>query len=265
MKEKLKKITDSTINDLLQQEVIMPSLYFETFDQKSKALNIDFEDSHVKKELDDLICKEFSTIDAYMNKTIKSISSAKTLAEDAKEAISNQDEVALGTLSLKMEELQKQLQSVQEEIYLDTFTKTYNRKWLFNNFINEKGNIINNGLIFFIKIDSYDYVTKTHGNLIADNLLLFILNFIKNELEKENISFKISRYYTNQFIVLLNEDIKSTTVITHQIKTLLKDKTLKSKSGIMLQPKFDDVLLQYNRNDNFQYLLEIIQEKLNSN
>lgn len=265
MKVKLKEITDRTINDLLQKEIIMPSLYFETFDKKSKDLNINFEDVEIIKEMNTLITEEFEIIDKYMNKTIKTLNKASTLTKEAQEAISNQDEVVLSNLHIQMEILEKQLLLVQEEIYTDSFTKTYNKKWLYNNLLNKNTKLLNEGLMLFIKVDSFDYISSTHGNLIADNLLLFILNFIKTQLGNEGINFKVVRYFTNQFIFLLDENMKSSTIILHQIKNMIKDKTLKSKSGIIIQPKFLDVLLKFNKNDDFHDILELVQEKLLNN
>ena len=44
MKKELEQITNLTINELLNKEIILPSLYFEKFNYHAKKMEIDLED-----------------------------------------------------------------------------------------------------------------------------------------------------------------------------------------------------------------------------
>lgn len=66
MKEKLKEITDLTINELLEEEVILPSEYFECFDKHAKLSEIELKDDSFEKEVDELLLNEISSINNYV-------------------------------------------------------------------------------------------------------------------------------------------------------------------------------------------------------
>ena len=61
MKKQLKKITDLTINELLNNEIILPSTYLDKFNYHAKELEVDLDDENFNKELNNLILKDFHT------------------------------------------------------------------------------------------------------------------------------------------------------------------------------------------------------------
>ena len=68
MKTKLKKITDKTVQDLLQNEIILPSSYFESFDKNAKDIKVDITDSDFEKEVSEVLVQELKVINEYMKK-----------------------------------------------------------------------------------------------------------------------------------------------------------------------------------------------------
>ena len=62
MKKQLKKITDITINELLNKDVIMPSIYFEKFNKNARTVNINLEDTSFVKELNNILIEDFNSI-----------------------------------------------------------------------------------------------------------------------------------------------------------------------------------------------------------
>ena len=70
MKNELKKITDITINELLNKDVIMPSIYFEKFNKNARTLEINLSDSSFNKELNQIIIEDFNSIEDYMGNII---------------------------------------------------------------------------------------------------------------------------------------------------------------------------------------------------
>jgi hypothetical protein len=55
LKQELKKITNLTINELLNNEIILPSTYFNKFNYHAKELEINLDDEDFKKELNSVI------------------------------------------------------------------------------------------------------------------------------------------------------------------------------------------------------------------
>jgi len=62
VKKQLKKITDITINELLNKDVIMPSIYFEKFNKNARTVNINLEDTSFVKELNNILIEDFNSI-----------------------------------------------------------------------------------------------------------------------------------------------------------------------------------------------------------
>lgn len=263
MKNKLKKITDNTVNDLLQNEIILPSQYFQTFDRHAKLLDTDIRDESFEQEVNEVIVKEFETINGYMTKTEENIEKLSNATKDAKTAIKNRDEAELTKVYKEIQNLQKEIALLQTEMYVDSLTKTLNKKWIYSQFVDIDGNIQSNGVMVLINISDYNYIRETHGDLIGDNLIKFLADYINKHIKNEGSKFKIARYSANMFLLFFDElKINEVRVLINNIQKGLLNTTLKSKSGIMLQTSFYYTLTQYKNEDSFQSVLEMLTTKI---
>ena len=107
MKKELEKITNLTINELLNNEIILPSLYLEKFSYHAKEIEVNLDDESFEKELNKIIVEDFKTIERYMSMIISNVSELKEDAKDARTALLNKDIESLGevykrTLMLQM-------------------------------------------------------------------------------------------------------------------------------------------------------------------
>ncbi len=263
MKNKLKVITDNTVNELLQNDIILPSQYFQTFDKNAKILDTDISDEKFEEEVNKVIVKDFETINGYMSQTAINIEKLSNATENAKTAIVNRDEAELTKIYKQMQSLQKEIESLQNEMYIDSLTKTYNKKWIYSQFVDDVGNIKNDGIIVLVNISDYDYIQKTHGNLIGDNLIKFLSDYLNRHLKEEGIDYQMARYSSNNFLIFFkNSKINDVRVVINNIQKSLLNTTLKSKSGIILQTSFYYTLSQHKTKDSFQYILETLTTKI---
>ncbi len=263
MKNKLKKITDNTVNDLLQNDIILPSQYFQAFDKNAKILDTDINDKNFEKEVNDVIVKEFETINGYMTQTAANIEKLSNATKDAKAAIVNRDEAELTKIYKEIQSLQNEIANLQTEMYIDSLTKTYNKKWIYSQFVDIDDNIQNDGIMVLVNISDYDYIQQTHGNLIGDNLIKFLSNYINKYLKEEGIDYKMARYSSNNFLIFFNDArINDVRVVLNNIQKSLLNTTLKSKSGIIIQTSFYYTLSQHKTNDSFQHVLETLTTKI---
>lgn len=264
MKRNLKKITDKTVQDLLQNEIILPSSYFESFDKNAKDLSIDITDTTFENEVSDVIVEELKNINIYMQKTIKNIDSLSQATKDAQEAIKNKDEGTLTTINSSLNIMKNEIDELKNLIYLDELTKVYNRKWIYNHMINEEGTFQDEGILLFIDINDFNYIIDKYGNLIADNVIIYVSKFLSHKFKKETIDFKISRYSNDQFILFINSDnLINIISFINNIRIELSNSTLKSKSGLTFKTNFNFGLLKYNTTDIFQSTLETAAELSN--
>jgi len=264
MKNKLIQITNLSINEVLGNEIILPSLYFKTFDENAKNLKLNLNNEKEQEEMQHFISDEFNSINDYMNTTISSIETLSVATKIAKVAIKNNDVKSLEKIQNSMSTLEQELISLRDEIYKDPFTNTYNRKWIYKTLIDKDSKLKEKGIFVLINIKDFDYVKEEHNELIANNLLIFILNFLNKQLKKEGIKYQSVRFFHDTFLILVKDESRtSLNTLLLNIMEMMKNTTLKSKSGIVLQARFNFSTLEYRQNDNFQIILESLSQGLN--
>ncbi|PHO10082.1 hypothetical protein CPG37_05260 [Malaciobacter canalis] len=257
MKRILKKVTDATVNELLQNEIILPSTYFQCFDKHAKTLEIDLEDKEFHKNLDSFIAKEYADINDYAKKTLESLDKVTLATKDAKLAIENKDESSLQKIYHEMQDLKKELDTVTNKVFKDEVTQAFNKKWIYNRFLNNEYNFKKDGALALIKVENADYIYENYGQLIFDNLQIFLVKYITKKIKEERLNYSIARFINNQFIIFFdNEDLKECSHVINNIKNLIEDTTLKSKSGILIKPKFTYEMNTYSKNESFSELIE---------
>ncbi|WP_022941776.1 GGDEF domain-containing protein [Psychromonas hadalis] len=257
MKGNLRKITDKTIQELLQDEIILPSSYFKLFDKNAKKMSVDINDEHFESEISSVIVEELRDINSYMKKTVENIDTLSDVTQEAQKAIKDKDENKLSTIGFALAEMKNEIQALKGLIYLDPLTKTFNRKWIYNHAINENGGFKTKGLLLLIDVTDCNYLADKYGSLIADNVIIYISKFLTRKFENENINFDIAKYSNNQFVLFINEEaLASITSFLINAKIELSNTTLKSKSGLMFKTNFNFGLVKYAANEDFQRSLE---------
>ncbi|WP_321468162.1 diguanylate cyclase domain-containing protein [Halarcobacter sp.] len=267
MKAKLKEITDSTINELLSNEIILPSCYFQCFDKNAKNIDLDLGSESFGKELNNLIFKEYNEINSYINDAVKTIDNAANITKEAEKAIESNDSLLLKSLYNQIVNLKKELESITDNVYKDYLTKTYNKKWLYQKYLIDKSIFKNDTIITLIDVKDYEYISNTYNKLIADNLLMYISSFISNRLEEEDLDFKFVRYLTNKFIIIFEEkDIHQINSMVNLVSNMLFEATLKSNSGILIKPTFEYAIKEAKKEQIFHDILEtLIKETTSKN
>lgn len=272
MKINLKKITDKTIQELLQNEIILPSSYFESFNQNAKDLNVDVTDKNFEKEISQVLVDEFKNINEYTKRTISNIDLLSKATMEARDAIKTKDETKLHSINNSLDSMKKEIDSLKNLIYIDSLTHSFNRKWIYTQSIKEDGKFGYEGILLFIDINDFSYIIDNYGNLIADNVIIYISKFLNAKFKKEKFNFKISRYSNDQFILFIQEKELSTVIsFINSYRLELSNSLLKSKSGITFKTNFNFGAVKFHENDEFQQTLEVAfnlsqedKEKINS-
>jgi GGDEF domain-containing protein len=257
VKANLKKITDKTIQDLLQHEIIMPSSYFKSFDQNAKHLSVNIKDDHFESEVSHIIVDELKNINSYMKKAAQKIDALSEATEDAQKAIQEKDESKLTSINATLVTMKNEIDALRDLIYLDPLTKTYNRKWVYNHAIEEDGRFKNKGLLILIDLNDCHYLAEKYGEQLADSVIIYITKFLTNKFSSEKISFDIARYSHNQLLLFVSENTHTTiNSFLKSIRLELANTTLKNKSGLMFKTKFHFGIVKYTADDGFQRSLE---------
>ncbi len=256
MNKKLKQITDTTINQLLNQDIIMPSVYYTTFDKNAKDKEMYIHDENFEKEITEVIEKEFEKINDYMNGTIENIDELETVTNNVQNAINNKDLKELMKANQHIKKLKNNILSLQNEIYTDELTKQYNRKFLNMKFLNKNDTFTKKGTMVLIDINNFAKIIKKYGQLIGDNVIKFTVSFLQKKLEKENLSYTFIHYSGDKFIIFFkNSQVEELNSLFNNIRLELINKTIKSKSGHIINIIFSYAILNYHKDDKFYPLL----------
>lgn len=257
MRASLKKITGQTLQDLLQNEIILPSSYFKHFDQNAKKLSVNISDNHFENEVNNVIAEELQSINDYMNLAVTNIDVLSEQTENAQIAIAEKDSEKLKTISKTIMALKEEINFLRESIHFDPLTKAYNRRWIFNQAIKKDGTFKENGLLLLINLTDCDYLTKEHGSLVTDNVILYICKFVNNKFKSEGIAFSIARYSQSQFLLFIKKDTEENIIpFVKNIRLELSNTTLKSKSGLIFKTSFNFGLVSYMPKERFSNFLE---------
>ncbi len=259
MNHKLEQITNLTINNLLNNKIILPSSYFEKFNYYAKEIEINLDDINFTKEINSLILKDFNKIEEYMKIIISSTIKLQDSAKDASKAILDKDSESLDNVYDKMINLEEEIKNLTNQLFIDDITGAYNRKWIYSKLLDENANFKEDGICILVDVIDYDYIQKEYGELLANNLLAFAVNFINEKLKDEKYDFQIAKFVENKFFIFVFNETRQE--MLSQIKNLeqfLLKTTLKSNSGLLIKAKYDFKLNLFKKNQNSKDIFELL-------
>jgi GGDEF domain-containing protein len=259
MNQKLEQITNLTINNLLNNKIILPSSYFEKFNYYAKEIEINLDDINFTKEINSLILQDFNKIEEYMKIIISSTIKLQDNVKDANKAILEKDSKSLDNVSEKMINLEEEIRKLTNKLFIDDITGIYNRKWIYSKLLDENANFKEDGICILLDVIDYDYIKKEYGELLANNLLAFAVNFINEKLKDEKYNFQIAKYIENKFFIFIYDETRQE--ILNRIKNLeqiLLKTTLKSNSGLLIKAKYDFKLNLFKKNQNSKDVFDLL-------
>ena len=138
--------------------------------------------------------------------------------------------VVIGKDYDKDEQQKKQL---QEDVFLDTLTKLFNKKAFEEKFYNAVENYNKNAMSFsmmFIDLDNFKQVNDTMGHDKGDEALREVGNFLKDKFRKNDDIF---RFGGDEFIVLLyNIENKDVVKMSNKIEDLFINSNIANNYNI---------------------------------
>lgn len=263
MEINLKKITDKTLNKLSRNQIILPSVYFKTFNESAKELDIDVFDDNFKIEVDNVLNHEFEEISSFMDKTIFSIDTLTQATNDAQKAINSKDEIGLEAITQKMATLKQEMLAIKRLVFVDEVTNTLNRKWIYKRLLDEDANFKYDGTVAMIFINDYSTFIKKYGQSVADNVLIYITKFLTKTFSNKKLNIDIAKYSENQFLLIYKDgDDKIFKDLLKDIKEAILATTLQTKSGIQLKTQFDYTSVKFKKGRKFQHSIDTLVDKV---
>ena len=262
MSQKLREITFLTIKNLKNNEIILPEDYSKVFVKIAKDLNIDLNnDNLMQKELN------YSTdeINKIVDKTSKSLTEIHSSTQKAQKAILDKDDVSLSHISDDILDMQKQILFLQKELFSDSLTKAYNRKWFNDHYLKEE-KLPENGKLVFLDINKFKTINDTYGHLIGDQVLKYLVKFLQTQLNYSSVH--LIRYAGDEFLIIFGEEVFNEINVEDKMKDVqekLSNQKLKSAKIDNLQFSFSYGLLDYKKDDNIVDILTVADRLMYEN
>jgi diguanylate cyclase (GGDEF)-like protein len=252
MNKQLQELTDVTIKEIRKLEIVLPEIYRDIFYTKATELNIVIGESD--KEL--ALIYALKKIQTLKNETEKSTSILKENVSHAQVAIANKDNAALQMIEENMIDLEKKISLLQQELYIDELTHLYNRRWLFEKYL-ENDAFKEKGSFAFIDINNFKQINDTYGHLVGDKVLHVLGKVLKRIEDTSSI-----RFAGDEFIVLSS---KYTTdeleKILHTVNNNLRATHLKHNEKTF-HVDFAFGVTSFKKNERFKTVLEGADQKM---
>jgi len=252
----LKKLTSQTINQLISLDVVTPEMYESVFKSKLKELDNSIEINDIEV---DLVTENLKKITKIQEETKKNTDSFKESIELATTAIEEQDTKTLNQIKDHMIDLQKQIIKLAEEIFTDSLTKVYNRKWLFEKEL-ENNCFKDSGILAFIDLDKFKNINDTYGHLAGDKVLILISNLL-NRIENS----KVIRFGGDEFVIIsYQKSIEDLVSELDQINNSFNNKSLKFQDKTF-KVSISFGVEKFKNGDDFHSVVQIVDEKMYQN
>ena len=133
MNKQLQELTDITLQEIRNLEIVLPEIYRDIFYSKAKEMEIELSD--IDKEA--ALLYALKKIQLIHDETEHSTNVLKENVINARIAITNKDNSSLEAIESNIKELESKITSLKEELYKDDLTRLYNRRWLFETYLLE--------------------------------------------------------------------------------------------------------------------------------
>ena len=162
--------------------------------------------------------------------------------------------------------LQEKVKSLQKELYTDSLTKIYNRRWFNEQYIKDD-RFVQSGFMAFLDLDNFKHINDKYGHLVGDMVLKYLVVYLDKHLKA--FGHSTVRYAGDEFIVMFpqNNSITKLETLIHQVQSnLLKQKiSLKNNSEITFSFTFSFGLSLFSCGDLIETILNNVDSKMYEN
>ncbi len=184
------KITQETKKEIGSMSIVFPATYGKIYSNIARTQNIE------------LSAEELFTSEMMDEKIVRHIITLNTCADQAVEAIENEDKIALQTILVETKILRDEIQELRKLVYEDCLTKSYNRKWFDDTFMEaNKLSLRDSGTIVIIDLNHFKTINDTYGHIIGDKVLVHVT------LKLKESGGRVVRYGGDEFLVIFDISI----------------------------------------------------------
>lgn len=183
-------ITEKIKDEILHHKVVFPAYYGKLYAQIAGQYNIALEPH-------ELLGSEMLD-----QKMVRHILSLSAFAEEAIEAIHSHDETLLQHVLEETKKLHHEIAELQKIVYEDTLTRSHNRKWFEDLFLDESKTIfVKAGTLVMVDLNRFKRVNDEFGHIVGDKVLIHLA------LKLNETGGQVVRFGGDEFLVLFDETV----------------------------------------------------------
>jgi len=250
-KKQLEILSNEVKHSIEQLPIVTPSLYRSIFEQYAKENHLEIENEPALSE--DVAEQQCEKLTHLQEQTYENANSLSDHTAKAIDAIQNKDETSLQQILHETQKLRQEVENLRASLYRDELTHALNRKWLRDKCLQDGSNSFAfNGVLAIIDLNYFKEINDTHGHIIGDKVLIFILN----ELKK--LGYPVIRYGGDEFIILFKESIdtaKASDALSKLRENIIKKK-LKAHNGATFTVSFSFGITAFKDGDSLSETIE---------
>lgn len=259
----LKKVTESVFKELLKQDVVLPSEYSDRFLEYARKFELVLGDQ--TEALEERIREDLKQLSELQNKTSEQIDEIQSATKKASQAIEVKDSGTLQQIVQDFEVMKSEMEQLKKQLYTDTLTQAYNRKWLFEGVLDDHGNFEWPGIISFIDLNKFKQVNDTFGHITGDKVLEFFTSYLRQNLKNETGSALV-RYAGDEFLVLFrNYTDQYVDALMVRLQDELSRKWIKASGGKKFRIGFAYGLAEFEKGQSFHGVIEVADQRMYEN
>ncbi|MDQ1264803.1 MAG: Diguanylate cyclase [Campylobacterota bacterium] len=191
----LKIISHETKDVINEMDVVTPTIYKSIFSKFAALHNINMNEE--EKITDSLLDDKIALYTDMYHQTSKNTQQLSDNTDKAIFAIKEKNETSLKEVLEETKNLQLEIEKLKQSVYKDELTDVFNRKWLHNNYLEDKEKSFKiPGVLAIIDLNYFKIINDTYGHIIGDKVLVYIANQLKA------IEEAVIRYGGDEFIVI---------------------------------------------------------------
>ena len=266
IEKKVERIADISLKTAIKSEITTtPKIYTKIFEEVCKSEGVDIEEACNNALTQKIIDKSIIKLDSFIKDVRDGINQFQDSTKKAEKAIINQDLSALKSSQEEVKKLQEKLKKLEQELYTDSLTGVYNRKWLDEKVLDSDNKFLDSGFMAIVDLDKFKDINDNYGHTVGDKVLKIIASKLLYLGKLE-----IIRYGGDEFIVLLKSE-----VLTKYIEKILRDKLvkllgeLKDKAFSHQHKNFHTLfsfgVSKFEKGDKFEYILDRVDKAMYRN
>jgi len=255
--KELEILSNEVKNSIEELPIVTPSVYRSIFEEYAKKEHIKIDNEVELSE--NVVAKQCSKLTTLQNETYKNANNLSEHTSKAIDAIQSKDTASLQQILIETKKLREEVEGLRASLYRDELTHALNRKWLRDKCLNEGSNSFSqSGVLAIIDLNYFKQVNDTHGHIIGDKVLIFILN----ELKK--IGYPAIRYGGDEFLVLFTNfsDLTKAKNSLEKLRENIIKKRLKAHNATTFRVSFSFGLTAFKAGDSLDETIEAADKNM---